>query len=60
MLFSTLREAANKKTLFLFSDCFNKSVYFTLLNSSAREEKHPKPFILQRMKIKTKTLKDPF
>ena len=27
-----------KKTPFLFSDCFKKSVYFTLLNTGAREE----------------------
>lgn len=38
MLFSILREAANQKTLFLLSDFFKKSVYFTLLSTGAREE----------------------
>lgn len=37
MLFSIHREAANQKTS-LFSDCFKKTVYFTLPNTGAREE----------------------
>lgn len=48
-LASILRVPANQKTLFLSSDCFKTPIYFTLLNTSTKEDEHLKPFILQQM-----------
>lgn len=48
------QSTSKSKTLFLFSDYFKMSIYFTVLNTGTKQEEYLKPFILQHMKIKTK------